>query len=88
MWNMLANGVNKTDTAKCMLITTFQKVIRLPRTDCSIVRDTVTLDSKKFLGVIVDKYLTWKHDVDKTATIISKNIASQNKEIFAPTKHI
>ncbi len=29
--------------------------------------------------VIVDKYLTWKHNVDKTAKTISKN-----KEIFAP----
>ncbi len=33
------------------------------------------VDSEKLLGVNVDKYLTWKHHVDKTAKIISKNIA-------------
>ncbi len=61
-----------------MLITTFQTVTRFSRTDLSIVIDNVTLDnvdSEKLLGVIVDKYLTWKHHVDKTANTISKNIA-------------
>ncbi len=67
-----------TDKTKCMLITTFQKATRLPRTDLNIVLDNATLDnvdSEKLLGVIVDKYLTWKHLVDKTAKTISKNIA-------------
>ncbi len=41
----------------------------------NIVLDNVTLDnvdSEKLLGVIVGKYLTWKHHVDKTAKTISK----------------
>ncbi len=44
----------------------------------SVNFDNATLnnvDSEKLLGVIVDKYLTWKHHVDKTAKTISKNIA-------------
>ncbi len=70
--------VRNTDNTKCMPITTFQKATRLPRTDLNIVLDNVTLDnvdSEIFLGVIVDKYLTWKHHVYKTAKTISKNIA-------------
>ncbi len=46
------------------------------RTDLNIVIDNVILDnvdSEKILGVIVDKYLTWKH-VDKTAKNISKTL--------------
>ncbi len=69
--------VANTDNTICMLITTFQKATRLPRTDLNIVLDNVTLgnvDSKKLLGIIVDKYLTWKHHVDKNAKTISKNI--------------
>ncbi len=61
-----------------MLITTFQKATRLPRSDLNILLDNVTLDnvdSEKLLAVIVDKYLTWKHHVEMTATTISKNIA-------------
>ncbi len=41
----------------------------------SVNFDNVTLnnvDSEKLLGVIVDKYLTWKHHVDKTAKTINK----------------
>ncbi len=44
-----------------MLITTFQKAIRLLRPDLNIVLDNVTLnnvESEKLLGIIVDKYLT------------------------------
>ncbi len=44
----------------------------------NIVLDNVTLDNidnEKLLRVIVDKYLTWKHHLDKTAKTISKNIA-------------
>ncbi len=47
-------------------------------TNPNIVLDNVTLDnvdSEKLLEVIVDKYQTWKHHVDKTAKTISKNIA-------------
>ncbi len=70
--------VANTDKTKCMLITTFQKATRLPRTHLNIVLDNVTLDnvdSENLLRVIVDKYLTWKHHVDKTTKTISKNIA-------------
>ncbi len=62
--------VANTDKTKCMLITTFQKATRLPRTDLNIVLDNFTLDnvdSEKLLRVIVDKYLTGKHHMDKTA---------------------
>ncbi len=33
------------------------------------------MNSEKLLGVIIDKYLSWKHHLDKTAKILSKNIA-------------
>ncbi len=70
--------VANTDTTKCMLIAAFQKATTLQKTDLNIVLDNVTLDnidSEKLLGVIVEKYLTWKHHVDKNAKNISKNIA-------------
>ncbi len=70
--------VANTDKTKCMLITIFQKATRIPRTDLNIVLDNATLDNvdnEKLLGVIVDRYLTWKHHVDKTIKTISKNIA-------------
>ncbi len=60
-WCKQNRMVANTDKTKCMLITTFQKATRLPRTDLNIVLDNVTLDnvdSEKLLGVIVDKYLT------------------------------
>ncbi len=85
---MLAN----TDKTKCILITTFQKATRLPRTNLNIILDSITLDkvdSEKLLGVIVDKYLIWKHHVDKTTKNISKNIAilPRIKRYICPTKH-
>ena len=60
-WCKQNRMVSNTDKTKCMLITTFQKATRLPRTDLNILLDNVTLDnvdSEKLLGVIVDKYLT------------------------------
>ncbi len=77
-WCKQNRMVANTEKTKCMLITTFQKATKLPRTDLNIILDNVTLDnvdSEKLLGVIVDKYLTWKHYADKTAKTISKNIA-------------
>ncbi len=77
-WCKQNRMVANTGKTKWMFITTFQKTTRLPRADLNIVLDNVTLDnvdSEKLLGVIVDKYLTCKHHVDKTAKTISKNIA-------------
>ncbi len=78
-WCKQNRMVASADKPKCMLIliTTFQKATRLPRTDLNIVLDNVTLDnvdSEKLLGVIVDTYLTCKHHVDKIAKTINKNI--------------
>ncbi len=75
---MIANA-GKT---KCMLITTFQTATSLCRTNPNIVLDNVTLDnvdSEKLLVLIVDKYMTWEHHVDKTTTTICKNIALLHK---------
>ncbi len=33
------------------------------------------VNSEKLLWVIIDKYLSWKHHIDKTAKTLSKNIA-------------
>ncbi len=61
-WSKQNRMVANTEKPKCMLITTFQKTTRLPKTDLqNIILDNVTLDNEKLLGVIVDKYLTWKH---------------------------
>ncbi len=82
-WFKQNRTVTNTDKTKCMLITTFQKATRLPRTDLNIVLDNVTLDnvdSEKLLGVIIDKYLAWKYHVGKTAkTTTSKNIAQLHR---------
>ncbi len=61
-----------------MLINIFQEMARHQRTDLNRVLDNAILEnvhSEKILRVIVDKYLTWKHHVDKTTTI-SKTLPS------------
>ena len=47
-------------------------------------------DYIKYLGILIDKYLSWKHDIDVIATIISKSvglISSQNCAIFYPYQY-
>lgn len=70
--------VANTDKTKSMLITTQQRQARLPRSDLNVVFNDVTLENvekEKLLGVTVDKHLTWRHHVDRTAGKVSKSIA-------------
>ncbi len=71
---MAING----DKTKVMLITTYQKEAKLDSTHVSVICDNTELEnvnSNKLLGVIIDKNLTWKCHIDKTAKSLCHNIA-------------
>ncbi len=66
---------------------------RLSRTNLNIVLDNVTLDnvdSEKLLGVILDRLLTSKHNVNKTTKTVSITIALRHriKRYICPTKPV
>ncbi len=66
------------DKTKVMLITTYQKEAKLDNTHVSVICDNTELEnvnSNKMLSVIIDKNLTWKFHIDKTAKSICRNIA-------------
>ncbi len=73
--NKMAINCDKT---KVMLITTFQKKAKLDSTHVSVICNNTELEnvnSNKLLGVIIDKNLTWKFHIHKTAKSICRNIA-------------
>lgn len=77
-WCEMNRMVANIEKTKSMLVTTYQKEARLPRTELNIVFNDVTLEcveKDKLLGVVVDKHLTWRHHVDKTAASVSRGIA-------------
>ncbi len=60
----------KCDKSKLMLITTYQKEAKLDSAHVSVICDNTELEnvnSNKLLSVIIDKNLTWKVHIDKTA---------------------
>jgi hypothetical protein len=66
------------DKTKVMLITTHQKEAKLDSTHLGVICNNTELEnvnSSKLLGVIIDKNLTWKYHIDKTAKTISHSIA-------------
>ena len=70
--------VGNSDKTKAMLITTYQKEAKLPKKELTIFFQHMQLknvNSEKLLGVKIDKYLTWKDHVNKTAKTISRNLA-------------
>ena len=61
-----------------MLITTYQKEIKLERSNLKVTYKGSALEnvkSEKLLGVVIDKHLTWKEHIDKTCKSINRNIA-------------
>ncbi len=72
--HMVGNG----DKTKAMLITTYQKESKLPKKEFTIFFNNTQLknvNSEKLLDVRIDKHLTWKYHVNKTAKTISRNQA-------------
>ena len=72
--HMVGNG----DKTKAMLITTYQKESKFPKKELTIFFNNTQLknvNSEKLLGVEIDKHLTWKDHVNKTAKTISRNLA-------------
>ncbi len=73
--NRMATNCDRT---KVMLTTTYQKETNLDCTHIKITcqnKELENLNSQKLMGVIVDKNLTWKFHIDKTAKTINYNIA-------------
>ncbi len=60
------------DKTKVMLITTYQNETKLDSTHVSVICDKTELE---VLSVIIDKNLSWKFHIDKTAKSICHNIA-------------
>ncbi len=74
-YNKMAINCDKT---KVMLITTYQKEAKLDSTHASVICDNTELENvncNKLLVVSIDKNLTWKFHIDKTAKSICRNIA-------------
>ncbi len=70
-------AVNAEQT-KVMLVTTYQRETKLQTSEIKVNFNNTMLEnvnSEKLLGVIIDKHLSWKHHIDKTAQTLSKNIA-------------
>ncbi len=84
--NKMAINCDKT---KAMLITTYQKEAKLDSRHVSVICDNTELEnvnSNKLLVVIIDKNLTWKFHIDKTAKSISQYCPiKKNKKIPAPS---
>ena len=77
-WCANNNMVINREKTKSMLVTTHQKASTLPTDQLDIVYDNSTLqnvETEKLLGVVIDKHLSWKRQVDKVASTISKSIA-------------
>ncbi len=73
--NRMAVNAEKT---KVMLITTYQKETRLQSSNINVNFNETSLEnvaSEKLLGVVIDKHLTWKSHIDKTAKTLSRNLA-------------
>ena len=55
--------VLNADKTKAMVISTYQKLSKLPRNNLQVTYDgddIKNVDKEKLLGVIIDKHLTWK----------------------------
>ncbi len=71
---MVGNG----DKTKAMLITTYEKESKLHKKEFTIFFNNTQLtnvNSEKLVGDKIDKHLTWKDHVNKTAKTISRNLA-------------
>ncbi len=82
--HMVGNG-GKT---KAMLITTYQQESKLPKKELTIFFNNTQLknvNSEKLVSVKIDKHITWKDHVNRTAKTISRNLAlvETNQEIAA-----
>ncbi len=66
------------EITKVMFVTTYQRETKLQTSEIKVNFNNTMLEnvnSEKLLGVIIDKHLSWKHHIDKTAKTLSKNIA-------------
>ncbi len=79
----------KSEKTKVMLVTTKQKLSKLPVKELKIVVDEQMLENveqAKLLGVIVDQNLTWKGHVDKVHKTVSMLLARFRQiKPFLPT---
>ncbi len=70
-------AVNAEKT-KVLLVTTYQKETKLQTSEIKVNFNNTMLEnvnSEKILVVIIDKHLSWKLHIDKTAKTLSKSIA-------------
>ncbi len=55
---------------KVMQVTTYQRETKLQTSEIKVNSNNIMLEnvnSEKLHGVIIDKHLSWKHHIDKTA---------------------
>ena len=76
--NKLSLNVQKT---KMMIFHEYQRKVKTPK--LKICESEITcVDSFDFLGITIDKHLTWKSHVDKVSNKISKTIGILNRLKF------
>ena len=84
--NRMAKNAEKT---KCMLITTYQKLYRLPVKELEVTIENMQLKNiqhEKLLGVVIDQHLCWKQHVDKVHRTVSMLLARFRQiKPFLPT---
>ncbi len=66
----------KENPTKVMLVTTYQRETKLQISEIKVNFNNTMLEnvkSEKLLGVSIDKHLSWRHHIDKTAKTLSKH---------------
>ncbi len=77
-WCQINKVAVNADKTKVMLVTTYQKEAKLSSSVINVnFNDTLlaNVNPEKLLGVVIDKHLSWKDHINKTAKTISKSIA-------------
>ncbi len=67
---------------KVILVTTYQRETKLQISEIKLNFNNTMLEnvnSEKLLGIIIDKHLSWKHHIDKTAKTLSKTLPSSKE---------
>ncbi len=77
-WYPINKMAVNADKTKVMLVTTYQKEAKLSSSVINVNFNHTLLENvnaEKLLRVVIDKYLSWKDHINKTAKTISKSIA-------------
>ncbi len=76
IWCQKKEWLSMLKKIKVILVTTYQRETKLQTSEIKVNFNNTMLENVNYLGsFIIDKHLSWKHHIDKTAKTLSKNIA-------------